>query len=131
MAAAAADAGPKPVVACFLGHSGTLDLLPGTAATNETEAADGADDAGASPARPLLRVPRGRGRGALRARWRTRSGAHDPKGVVPELSGVDEVAARALVDGYLSTLPPDRLDAGAWLDRRRQSGCAPASVSRS
>jgi acetyl coenzyme A synthetase (ADP forming)-like protein len=104
--AAAADAQAKPVVACFLGRNGTLDLLPGTSA----------------PARaiPSFAFPEGAAaaldRAARYAEWRAA-----PEGVVPELTGVDEPGARALVEDRLARTPD-----GEWLDPElatRLCGC--------
>jgi len=94
--AAAAGAPDKPVVSCFLGRDGTLDLLPGTAAA-------------VSPI-PSFAFPEGAAaalaRAATYAEWRAK-----PRGVAARLDGIDEAGARALVDGRLALHPE-----GEWLD---------------
>jgi acyl-CoA synthetase (NDP forming) len=90
-----AAATPKPVVACFLGRNGALDLLPGRADTRRI---------------PSFAFPeaaaRALGRAAELADWRRR-----PEGEIPELDGVDLDAARRLVAAGLVQHPE-----GGWLD---------------
>ncbi len=79
---------------------------------------------------PVVRVPRGRGRRArprrLYAEWCER-----PEGTVPELTGIDEDAARALVDAELARRSPEAGQTGTGSTRRPPPGCAGASASRS
>jgi len=93
--AAAQTAGDKPVVASFLGRTGTLDVLAH---------ADGAR------AVPTFAFPEASaaalGRAADLAAWRRR-----PAGEVPALDDVDEAGARALVEERLGHHPE-----GEWLD---------------
>jgi acyl-CoA synthetase (NDP forming) len=96
---AAATAGETPVIACFLGRNGTLDLLP------EVEHAAG------EPARrvPTFAFPESAaaalGRAVGLSEWRAR-----PEGTVPVLDGADVAAARALVEQQLAEHPD-----GEWL----------------
>ena len=96
--AAAADAGPKPVVACLLDRGGTLDPPPGSEGARAV---------------PTFAFPEGAaralGRAADYAAWRRR-----PEGVVPALPGIDRVCARALVDAQFARHPDGvRLGPGA------------------
>ena len=92
---AAETAGDKPVAACFLGRTGTLDVLTGLD--------------GVRPV-PTFAFPEAAavalGRAADHAEWRRR-----PAGTVPTFADVDASAARALVEDRLA-LHPD----GEWLD---------------
>jgi acetyl coenzyme A synthetase (ADP forming)-like protein len=92
--AAAQRSGAKPVVACFLGRTGTLDVLPGTA----------------EPRIPTFAFPEAAvaalGRAADLGQWRRR-----PVGEVPTLANVDEARARAIVADRLVHHPE-----GEWLD---------------
>ena len=85
----------KPVVSCFLGRNGTLELLAG--------------DEPSSPI-PSFAFPEAAvsalGRAADLADWRRR-----PEGRVPELDGMDVDAARRLVADALGRRPQ-----GVWLD---------------
>jgi len=85
----------KPVVSCFLGRNGTLELLAG--------------DEAVSPI-PSFAFPEAAvsalGRAADLADWRRR-----PEGRVPELDGMDVDAARRLVADALGRHPE-----GVWLD---------------
>jgi acetyl coenzyme A synthetase (ADP forming)-like protein len=93
--ASALRAGDKPVVACFLGRTGTLDVLSGT-----------------NDARPVptFAFPEAAatalGRAADLAEWRRR-----PVGDVPVFADIDETRARALVDDRFAHHPD-----GEWLD---------------
>lgn len=91
------EAGDKPVVACFLGRNGTLDLLPG-------------DSDGGTRRIPTFAFPESAaaalGRAADHADWRRR-----PEGVVPVLPGLDADRARAMIDDRLGHHPD-----GEWLD---------------
>jgi acetyl coenzyme A synthetase (ADP forming)-like protein len=90
-----AAATAKPVVSCFLGRNGVLDLLPGRA------------DARRIPSFAFPEAAaRALGRAADLADWRRR-----PEGQTPELDGVDLEAARRFVADHLSRQPE-----GAWLD---------------
>jgi acetyl coenzyme A synthetase (ADP forming)-like protein len=92
---AAAEAGDKPVAACFLTRTAAPDLLR-------------AGDSGRTvPAYPLPEPAAvALGRAAAHAEWRRR-----PVGVLPDLPGVDVDAGRAVIDRALG----DRDD--AWLDQ--------------
>jgi acyl-CoA synthetase (NDP forming) len=85
----------KPVVSCFLGRNGTLDLLEASSETRRI---------------PSFAFPeaaaRALGRAADLADWRRR-----PEGQVPDLDGVDLEAARRLVAEALGRHPE-----GLWLD---------------
>jgi acetyl coenzyme A synthetase (ADP forming)-like protein len=91
----AQGAGDKPVIASFLGRTGTLDVLSG--------------GDGVRPV-PTFAFPEASaaalGRAADLAAWRRR-----PAGVVPTLADVDAAAGRALVDERLTHHPE-----GEWLD---------------
>jgi acyl-CoA synthetase (NDP forming) len=95
IASAADSAAGKPVVACFLGHSGVPDLLRGE---------------GARRTIPSFAFPESAahalGRVADLADWRRR-----PVGIVPALDGIDVLGARAIVETALAAEP-----AGSWLD---------------
>jgi len=93
-AIARASAGsPKPVVACFLGESGTPQPLR-----------DGAHHV---PSFPFPeQAAYAIGASVAYARWRER-----PEGTVPELPDVDPAAAHRIVDAYLESHPE-----GGWLD---------------
>jgi acetyl coenzyme A synthetase (ADP forming)-like protein len=105
---AAAGAGEKPVIACFLGRHGTLELL--------------SDHDGSTASRrvPTFAFPEAAaaalGRAAALADWRAR-----PDGTVPTFPDLDIDAARRIVAGHLGA------DAtGAWLDAevaRELVGC--------
>jgi acetyl coenzyme A synthetase (ADP forming)-like protein len=89
-----ADAADKPVLACFLGRSGTLDLLSGSAGR-------------LIPSFPFPEAAAAAlARAAQLAEWRRR-----PEGRVPDLSGLDLDAARGLVADRLAHHPD-----GEWLD---------------
>jgi acetyl coenzyme A synthetase (ADP forming)-like protein len=94
IATAAQDAGAKPVVACFLGRTGTLDVLPGTEGTRI----------------PTFGFPEAAvaalGHAADLGQWRRRAA-----GEVPVLANVDEAHARAIVAERLVRSPE-----GEWLD---------------
>lgn len=93
--AAAAGAGDKPVVACFL----ALGTAP--------EAFRGGDDRRPIPTFPFPEsAAQALGRAADLADWRRR-----PEGIVPELEGIDAERARLLVDGLLAGAGPE----GLWL----------------
>jgi acetyl coenzyme A synthetase (ADP forming)-like protein len=94
--AAVAEAPDKPVVACFLGRDGTLDLLPGT----EPDARAVPSFAFPENAAAAL------ARAATYAEWRAR-----PWGLAPVLDGIDEAGARTLVEERLALHPE-----GEWLD---------------
>jgi acetyl coenzyme A synthetase (ADP forming)-like protein len=100
--AAGAHAGDKPVVACFLGHSGTLDMLEGA-------------DGGAAVDDGVRRVPTfafpeaaaaALGRVAAHQEWRLQ---HD--GEVPALADARVDLVRRMVTEQLAATPD-----GAWLD---------------
>jgi acyl-CoA synthetase (NDP forming) len=93
--AGVADAGNKPVLACFLGRSGALDLLPGSGAGRLIPSFPFPEAAAAALARA-----------AELAEWRRR-----PEGKVPYLPGLDLDAARGLVADRLAHHPD-----GEWLD---------------
>jgi acetate---CoA ligase (ADP-forming) len=95
MVSAAASAGAKPVVACFLGHSGVPDLLRGEAGRRTIPSFAFPESA----AHALGRV-------ADLADWRRR-----PAGIVPALAGLDAPGAHAIVGSALAAAPT-----GAWLD---------------
>src|SRR5581483_11149823 len=103
---AAASAGDKPVLACFLGRSGTLDLLP--AATTATTAT--ADTAALARRIPTFAFPEAAaaalGRAHGLAEWRAR-----PEGTVPTFADVRVDDARALLTPLISGAPE-----GQWLD---------------
>lgn len=86
--------GPKPVIACFLGHEGVPDALRSEGGR----------------AIPSFAFPesavRALGRVAAHADWLRR-----PPGVVPDLPGIDAGVGRALVDRFLGEHP-----GGGWLD---------------
>jgi len=90
-----AEAGAKPVVACFLGRNGTIDLLPADGETRRIPTFAFPESAAAAL-----------GRAADHADWRRR-----PEGTVMVLPGMDPVRARALVDDRLDHHPD-----GEWLD---------------
>ncbi len=94
--AAAGDAGPKPLVACFLGRQGMPDALR-SAQPGERSIPSFAFPE--SAARAL-------GRAAEHAAWRTR-----PEGTIPDLADVDEERARGIVAEQIARSPD-----GAWLD---------------
>ncbi|HEY5012696.1 MAG TPA: acetate--CoA ligase family protein, partial [Acidimicrobiia bacterium] len=100
IASAAAAAGPKPVLACFLGRAGVPPELRG-------------DDERRTV--PSFAFPEAAahalGRVADLDDWRRR-----PVGQVPEFADVDLVAARAIVDAALHANPD-----GGWLDQRDAS----------
>jgi acetyl coenzyme A synthetase (ADP forming)-like protein len=93
VASAAVDA-TKPIIACFLGRNGVLDLLPG----------------GGERRIPSFAFPEAAAsalaRAAELAEWRQR-----PEGRVPELPDLDLERARRLVEDRLRDEP-----AGTWLD---------------
>ncbi|HYL53480.1 MAG TPA: GNAT family N-acetyltransferase [Acidimicrobiia bacterium] len=95
IASAARDAGPKPLVACFLGREGVPAELRG-------------DDG--RRAVPSFAFPeaaaRALGRAAALAEWR-----RQPVGVEPELKNIDLDGARAMVRRQLAAAPE-----GRWLD---------------
>jgi acetyl coenzyme A synthetase (ADP forming)-like protein len=95
IARAAADAGETPIVACFLGRTGSPPELCA---------------AGARRTIPSFAFPedavRALGRGAELAAWRSK-----PAGVVPELDDVDVEAARTAIATALAARPE-----GGWLD---------------
>jgi acyl-CoA synthetase (NDP forming) len=89
-----------PVIACFLGRNGTLDLLPSNVVPTDQH-----------PRRvPTFAFPEAAaaalGRAAELAQWRAR-----PVGAVPTLSGIDIRAARALIAERLAASP-----SGEWLE---------------
>jgi acetyl coenzyme A synthetase (ADP forming)-like protein len=96
---AAAAAGDTPVISCFLGRNGTLDLLP---------AAEGSA-AGVARRVPTFAFPESAaaalGRAVRLAEWRAR-----PEGVAPVLAGADVDAARRMVGERLAKQPD-----GEWL----------------
>lgn len=95
--AAAAHADGKPVVACLLAQGALPRPLR-------------SDDPGARPI-PTFAFPEAAagalGRAAEHADWRRR-----PEGTVPQLDGIDEAAARRIVDDQLAGHPE-----GRWLDQ--------------
>lgn len=91
----ASEAGAKPVVACFLGRNGTLDLLPADGEARRIPTFAFPESAAAAL-----------GRAADHADWRRR-----PEGTVPVLLGIDPARARAMVDDCLGHHPN-----GEWLD---------------
>jgi acetyl coenzyme A synthetase (ADP forming)-like protein len=95
IAAAARDAGAKPVLACFLGRDGVPDELRGDATTRTV---------------PSFAFPEAAaqalGRVADLSDWRAQ-----PEGVEPTLGEIDAARARALVLDRLSAAPD-----GCWLD---------------
>ena len=97
IAGAAAVAGEKPVVACFLGRAGVPAELRGD---------------GSRRTIPSFAFPEGAahalGRVADLADWRRR-----PVGRVPVFDDVDVAGAHAIVAGVLATCPE-----GTWLDQR-------------
>jgi acetyl coenzyme A synthetase (ADP forming)-like protein len=93
--AGVAEAANKPVLACFLGRSGTVDLLPGSSAGRLIPSFPFPEAAAAALARA-----------AQLAEWRRR-----PEGRVPDLVGLDLDAARGLVADRLAHHPD-----GEWLD---------------
>ena len=93
---AAGDAGPKPIVACFLGSHGIPDAL------HSTQPDERSIPSFAFPESAASALGRAAGYGA----WRRR-----PEGTVPELPGVNAVPARAIV----SELVGGSTD-GVWLD---------------
>ncbi len=95
IAAVARDAGPKPVVACFLGRDGIPEQLRG----------DGEHRTVPSFAFPEA-AARALAHAADLADWRRM-----PVGTEPELVRVDLAAARAVVEARLRTTPE-----GGWLD---------------
>lgn len=122
---AAADAGPKPVVACFLAAQGVPDALRGGTAPGVPDGGpgggsgeDGPGDGGPggggdSPGGrsiPSFAFPEAAaaalGRAVEYAHWR-----HRPEGRVPALGGIDEERAAAVVAERLDSHPD-----GVWLD---------------
>ena len=95
IAAAARDAGPKPVIACFLGRDGVPAELRGE---------------GGARAVPSFAFPEAAARALARtvhlADWR-----RQPEGTEPELPDIDVARARALVHKRLAGAPD-----GLWLD---------------
>jgi acyl-CoA synthetase (NDP forming) len=95
IAAAARDAGEKPVVACFLGRDGIPDELRGGDSARTV---------------PSFAFPEGAARALGRladlADWR-----RQPLGVEPDLPGIDVARARAVVEKRLADSPD-----GTWLD---------------
>ena len=90
-----AAAAAKPVVSCFLGRNGVLDLLPDR------------DDARRIPSFAFPEAAASAlGRAADLADWRRR-----PEGQIPELDGMDLDVARGLVADHLRRQPE-----GSWLD---------------
>ncbi|MGZ4734872.1 MAG: bifunctional acetate--CoA ligase family protein/GNAT family N-acetyltransferase [Acidimicrobiia bacterium] len=82
IAAAASDAGPKPVVACFLTRANAPEILQA-----------GADERRAIPCFTFPEAAAvALGRAASHAEWRRR-----PEGTVPDLAGIDRSVAHHLV----------------------------------
>jgi acetyl coenzyme A synthetase (ADP forming)-like protein len=94
--AAAGYAGPKPLVACFLGHHGMPDAL------RSSQPDERSIPSFAFPESAAAAV----GRAAGHAAWCRR-----PDGVVPDLADVDTDGARAIVAEHIARSP-----GGAWLD---------------
>ena len=92
---AAGDAGPKPIVACFLGSHGIPDAL------RSTQPDERSIPSFAFPESAAAALGHAAGYGA----WRRR-----PEGAVPDFSDVDTKRARAIVSERVG--PPD----GVWLD---------------
>lgn len=100
---ASRDAGPKPIVACFLAQKGVPEPLRGTAGD--------ATGAGGTRSIPSFPFPEAAavalGRAAAHAEWRRR-----PTGTVPSLGTFDlekahALVATALTDGPDAWLPPE------------------------
>jgi len=95
IAAAARDAGPKPVIACFLGRDGVPPELRGENGARTV---------------PSFAFPEAAARALARtvhfADWR-----RQPQGTEPELTDIDVPRARALIHKRLASAP-----AGLWLD---------------
>jgi len=100
IANAAASAGDKPVVACFLGRAGAPPELQGD---------DGPGAGGARRTIPLFAFPEAAahalGRVADLADWRRR-----PVGRIPEFDDIDLAGARAIIEHALAEHPD-----GRWL----------------
>jgi acetyl coenzyme A synthetase (ADP forming)-like protein len=112
---AAARAGDKPVVACFLGRHGTIELL-------EADDGDAADETGDDAARgrgrrvPTFAFPEAAaaalGRAAAHREWRSR-----PEGAIPDLPDARVDLARRMVTDRLARVP-----AGEWLEPTTATG---------
>ena len=91
---AADSAGGKPIVSCFLGHSGVPDALRGDEVRKTIPSF-------AFPETAVHAI----GRVADLAAWRRR-----PPGTVPQFTGIDGAGARSIVASVLDAQPD-----GAWL----------------
>jgi acetyl coenzyme A synthetase (ADP forming)-like protein len=114
IAAAARDAGPKPVVACFLGREGVPGELRGDGSTRPVPSFAFPESA----ARALARA-------ADLAEWRSQ-----PEGAEPGFPDLDTDGARKLVAARLAGAPEE----GVWLDAEEASsllGCFGIPVARS
>ncbi len=100
IAAAARDAGPKPVIACFLGREGVPDELRGDE-EHRTIPSFAFPEAAAHAL----------GRAADLAEWR-----RQPVGDVPAFADIDLARARGIVAEQLATIP---FGEGVWLDATR------------
>jgi acetyl coenzyme A synthetase (ADP forming)-like protein len=94
--AAVCEAGPKPIVACFLGRHGIPDAL------RSTQPDERSIPSFAFPESAAAALGHAAGYGA----WRRR-----PEGAVPDLPGMDTERARAVVGERVGAAP-----GGAWLD---------------
>jgi acetyl coenzyme A synthetase (ADP forming)-like protein len=93
--AAANDAGPKPIVACFLTQANAPEILQ-----------SGADDRRAIPCFTFPEAAAvALSRAASHAEWKRR-----PEGVVPDLEGIDRARAHRIVEDALETAED------VWLD---------------
>ncbi len=106
--AAAEHAGDKPVLSCFLGRQGMLEMLG-----HDT----GSDARGGAPRRvPSFAFPEAAaaalGRAAAHQEWRER-----PEGIVPTFSDARVDLARRMVADRLATTPT-----GEWLDAAAATG---------
>jgi acyl-CoA synthetase (NDP forming) len=105
--AAANDAGPKPIVACFLTQANAPEILQ-----------SGADDRRAIPSFTFPEAAAvALGRAASHAEWRNR-----PEGVVPDLAGVDRARAHRIVEDALETAEDLWLDPEVATDLCRAYG---------
>jgi len=94
--AAARDAGPTPLVACFLGRHGIPDLL------RSSQPDERSIPSFAFPESAVAAL----GHAAGYAAWRRR-----PAGAMPRLEGVDAERARGIVTGLVEAAPE-----GTWVD---------------
>jgi acyl-CoA synthetase (NDP forming) len=98
--AEAAAKSAKPIIACFLGQNGTLDVLDH--GREEVEPARGQVPTFSFPESAAAAI----GRAYELSRWRAR-----PEGTVPELADIDVADARALIEPRLPATAE-----GLWLD---------------